>query len=104
MMAVYRGNFNAIDRLNKETFGRSSVCEAIGTRTWWKRFWFALLSMSVANAYHAYCDPWRKEAIMDRFEFVDRLADGLLNNKYAVAEEAGPAYQITTAHSYQVYQ
>ena len=34
MMVVYRASFNAMDRLNKETFGRASLCEAIGTKSW----------------------------------------------------------------------
>ena len=58
MMAVYRANFNAVDRLNKEAFGRTSLCEAIGTKTWWKRVWFGLLAMSTQNAYHAFVKPW----------------------------------------------
>ena len=30
MMAVYHGNYNAIDQLNKEAFGHVSNCKAIG--------------------------------------------------------------------------
>lgn len=51
MFAVYRANFNAIDRMNKISLGRASVVNAVGTRTWWKRVMMALLSMSAANAY-----------------------------------------------------
>ena len=58
MMTVYRANFDAVDRLNKEAFGRTSRCEAIGTKTWWKRVWFGLLAMSTQNAYHAFVKPW----------------------------------------------
>ena len=86
-MAVYRSNFNAIDRLNKETFGRSSLCEAVGTKSWWKRVWMGLLAMSVTNAYHAYVNPWGKRASIDRFEFAEQLANGLLANRWLAAED-----------------
>ena len=90
-MAVYRSNFNAIDRLNKETFGRSSLCEAIGTKSWWKRVWMGLLAMLVTNAYHAYAKPWEKKAGIDRFEFAEQLANGLLANRWLAVEEEAPS-------------
>ena len=58
MMAVYCANFNAVDRLNKEAFGHTSLCEAIGTKIWWKRVWFGPLAMSMQNTYHAFVKPW----------------------------------------------
>ena len=91
LMAVYRSNFNAIDQLNKETFGRSSLCEAIGTKSWWKRVWMGLLAMSVTNAYHAYAKPWEKKASIDRFEFAEQLANGLLANRWVAVEEEAPS-------------
>lgn len=102
LMAVYRSNFNAIDRLNKETFGRSSLCEAIGTKTWWKRVFFGLLAMSTTNAYHAYANPWGSRTAMDRFEFVEQLANALLTNRWITAEDAGPSRTIGI-HTHQVY-
>jgi len=86
-MAVYRSNFNAIDRLNKETFGRSSLCEAVGTKTWWKRVWMGLLAMSTTNAYHTYGNPWGKKGGIDRFEFAMQLANALLANRWVAVED-----------------
>jgi hypothetical protein len=51
MFAVYRANFNAVDRMNKMSLGRNSIVNAIGTKTWWKRCAIAALSMAVQNAY-----------------------------------------------------
>ena len=53
MMAVYRANLNAVDRLSKETFRCASLCEAVGTKSWWKKVSFGLLAMSTSYAYHA---------------------------------------------------
>ena len=54
MMAVYWANFNAVDRFKKETFRRTSLCEAIGTKSCWKKVWFGLLAMFTFNAYHVF--------------------------------------------------
>ena len=92
MMAVYRANFNAVDRLNKETFGRASLCEAIGTKSWWKKVWFGLLAMSTSNAYHAFVRPWTTQGTtIDRFEFTVTVANQLLTNKWLAAETTGPS-------------
>lgn len=54
MFAVYRANFNTVDRMNKVALGRSSLAAAIGTRVWWKRAMMGLASMGLANAYQAW--------------------------------------------------
>ena len=103
MMAVYRANFNAVDRLNKETFGHASLCEAIGTKSWWKKVWFGLLAMSTSNAYHAFVRPWTSQGeTMDRFEFIVSVANQLLTNKWLAAETAGPSRTLGV-HTHQVY-
>lgn len=74
MFAVYRANFNTVDRMNKMSLGRASVVSAVGTRTWWKRVMMAILSMSAANAYQGFVRPWEEGKKMSRQEFMDALA------------------------------
>ena len=102
MMAAYRANFNAVDRLSKETFGRASLCEAIGTKSWWKKVWFGLLAMFTSDAYHAFGQPWTTQVeTMDRFEFIVSIANQLLTNKWLAAETAGPSRTLGV-HTHQV--
>jgi hypothetical protein len=96
MFAVYRANFNTVDRMNKMALGRASVVSAVGTRTWWKRVLMALLSMSAANAYQGFVRPWEAGQKMTRQEFMDALAAELIKNPAIVYESlpspaAGPS-------------
>ena len=103
MMAVYRANFNAMDRLNKETFGRASLCEAIKAKSWWKKVWFGLLVMPTSNAYHTFVQLWTmKENTMDHIEFIITVANQLLTNKWLAAETTGTSRTLGV-HTSQVY-
>jgi hypothetical protein len=86
VFAVYRANFNTVDRMNKISLGRRSVVQAVGTRTWWKRVFAAILSMSAANAYMGFVRPWEGGQKLSRDEYMDALAGMLINNAYSVAE------------------
>ena len=103
MMAVYRARFNAMDRLNKDTFRHASLCEAIVTKSWWKKVWFGLLAMSTSNAYHAFVQAWTTQGnTMDRFEFIVAVANQLLTNKWLAAKTARPSRTLGV-HIHQVY-
>lgn len=94
MFAVYRTNFNTIDRMNKQALGVHSLTTAIGTRTWWKRVAMSLISLSSQNAYQAFVRPWsisNNQQRITRSEFMERLATELINNPEFYAENIGPS-------------
>jgi hypothetical protein len=51
--AAYHANFWAVDRFNRLALGPSSIQYCVRTLDWRKRCFFALLAMSVTNAYLA---------------------------------------------------
>ena len=66
----------------------------------------ALISMSAANAYQAYAQPWSgRKPRATREEFMEILASELLTNPYVLAENAGPSLEPgMQVHLFQVYK
>ena len=52
--ARYRGSFWAVDRFNRMAFGPEGVHRTVRVKGWHRRFFLALLSATVLNAYMAY--------------------------------------------------
>ena len=52
--ATYRGAFWLVDRYNRLAFGPEGVHVTVRVREWHRRFFLALLSMCVVNAYLAF--------------------------------------------------
>ena len=50
---LYRAHFSAVDRWNRHTFGPTSLQHALTTKDWRLRFFLALFSACVTNAFLA---------------------------------------------------
>ena len=70
-MELYRSNFNAINVANKMSQGPQSLAHLVGTKMWWKRAMFGVISICEANAYNAYCFAEEK---ITRLEWREKLA------------------------------
>ncbi len=69
--ALYRRYFNAVDLFNRDCFGPMSVQVAIKTKSWYRRFFLALLGMCETNAMNAY----RMEVgHIERFVWLSKLS------------------------------
>ena len=85
---TYRRRFNAVDLFNRDCYGTWSVQFAIQTKSWYKRLFLALLGMCENNALHSY----RKcVGPMDRYSWLVKLSDKLINNPYLDANAPGPS-------------
>lgn len=51
--AHYRGKFSGVDRWNRFSFGPGSIQNAMKTKSWHVRFFLAMLSACVTNAFLA---------------------------------------------------
>lgn len=77
MNALYRQYFNGIDLFNRDCFGPRSVQMAIKTKSWYRRFFLAILGMCEVNALNAY----RAEVgPIDRFTWLAKLSEKLIYN------------------------
>ncbi len=80
MHAIYRSTFNAVDLFNREAFGPLSVQYAVNTKSWYRRFFLALLGMAETNAMFAY----RKTVgEITRYGWLAGVSDKLLNNPWS---------------------
>lgn len=81
---MYRANFWAVDRFNRLALGPSSIQYCVRTLDWRKRCFFALLAMSVTNAYLATIACSKVECLTppDHAQFVEELAYELRDNVY----------------------
>ena len=52
--ARYRVSFWAVDRFNRMAFGPEGVHRTVRVKGWHRRFFLALLSATILNAYMAY--------------------------------------------------
>ncbi len=82
--AVYRGNFWAVDRFNNLALGPTSIQYCVRTLDWRKRMFFALLAMSVTNAYLAtvHCCKLESKTPPSHATFLEELAFELKDNVY----------------------
>ena len=84
--ALYRRYFNAIDLFNRDCFGPMSIQLTIKTKSWYRRFFLALLGMCETSAMNAY----RMEVgHIERFVWLSKLAHALIYNPYVVDSDAG---------------
>lgn len=79
MHAIYRSTFNAVDLFNREAFGPMSVQYAVRTKSWYRRYFLALLGMTETNAMFAY----RKvKGEITRYAWLSALSDKLIHNPW----------------------
>jgi hypothetical protein len=77
MNALYRQYFNGIDLFNRDCFGPRSVQMAIRTKSWYRRYFLAMLGMCETNALNAY----RTEVgPVDRYTWLVKLSHALIYN------------------------
>ena len=77
--ALYRTNFNTVDKWNKHALGPRTIGLAIRTVEWWKRVWMQLLAACVCNAWLAYRYFYKHEQdLLDHSHFKKQLAEELL--------------------------
>lgn len=86
MNALYRRYFNAVDLFNRSCFGPQSMQGAIKTKSWYRRLFLAMVGMCETNAMHAYA---YSVGPVERYEWLAKLSDALLNNPWAADTEAG---------------
>ena len=79
--ATYRNSFWAVDCYNRLCFGPEGTHRVVKVQMWHRRFFLALISMAVTNAYFAF-NHARKAAGLPKqelSEFKHDLAMGMLN-------------------------
>ena len=84
MHDMYRRHFNAIDLFNRDCFGSHSLQFAVTTKSWSRRMFLAVLGMcetNALNAYRATVGP------MERYAWLNALADKLIHNPWLEEEE-----------------
>jgi hypothetical protein len=78
--AIYRRYFNAIDLFNRACFGVRSINGAIKTKSWYRRLFLSCVGICETNAMNAYA---YSVGHVERYEWLARLSDALLNNPWA---------------------
>lgn len=82
MHDMYRSYFNAIDLFNRSCFGSFTLQCAVLTKSWSRRIFLAILGMCETNAQNAYKAEVEH---VERYQWLNKLADKLINNPWAVA-------------------
>ena len=80
MNALYRRYFNAVDLFNRSCFGVRSVNGAIKTKSWYRRLFLSFIGICETNAMNAYS---YSVGHVERYEWLSKLSDALLNNPWA---------------------
>ena len=75
--ARYRGSFWAVDRFNRMAFGPEGVHRTVRVKGWHRRFFLALLSATVLNAYMAY-NQVQQTSVLSYTKFKHQLAMEML--------------------------
>lgn len=86
MHALYRSYFNAVDLFNRDCFGVLSVQMAIQTKSYYRRWFLAMLGMcetNAMNAYRATVGP------LSRYQWLTNLSKTLIYNDFVNDSDCG---------------